>query len=408
MIKYTHLIMSCLYTSVHDTIIGCNEYLINLALQDFPDASQCASRHLGNVPVHRSQGSDAKEDDCWQFAWQDTSSRAETSFKSLQFSRTSICGSKPSKMDCCAIRRMPCGKSLISTPSYPVPLFFPQSQSLCNKDPLPRFVCKQRTALPGFLGIWTLDENIRNIDWNWEFTDSPDSRWEKGWNLYEWIRMNMNLRLMTLSRPQTWRGLQVGQEPGHRKSQDFECCFQLQTLSALQVTLNLWLWHMMTQYTFVQWNSNKTTFIPMPGCHKCHLKCCPRLFFRMSLFESIFLRKHQIASPNEAERRRHGECVTPRTGYNSHVDIWYCGQLGFMVDVNTHPHCLAKGVLPYSFWLATAATVSSTRADYLSSWSQVMLQLLLPRHWNHGGQCVARHNLRCSKLHAFIPGHRPP
>ena len=44
-----------------------------------------------------------------------------------------------------------------------------------------------------------------------------------------------------------------------------------------------------------------------------------------------------------------GECITPRTGYNSHVDIWYCGQLGFMVDVNTHPHCLAKGVLPYSF-----------------------------------------------------------
>ena len=113
--------------------------------------------------------------------------------------------------------------------------------------------------------LW--DEKIRNIDWkHWKFTDSPDSRWEKGWNLYEWIRMNMNLRLMTLSGPQTWRGLQVGQEPGYRKSQDFECCFQLQTLSALQVTLNLWLWHIMTEYPFVQWNSNKTTFIPMPGC----------------------------------------------------------------------------------------------------------------------------------------------
>ena len=33
------------------------------------------------------------------------------------------------------------------------------------------------------------------------------------------------------------------------------------------------------------------------------------------------------------------------TWYNSHVDI-HCGQLGFMVDVNTHPHCLAKGILP--------------------------------------------------------------
>ena len=72
--------------------------------------------------------------------------------------------------------------------------------------------------------------------------------------------MNMKLQPlqpMTLSRPRAWRGLQVGKAPGYRKSQDFECCFQLQTLSALQVTLN---------YPFVQWNSNKTTFIPMPGC----------------------------------------------------------------------------------------------------------------------------------------------
>ena len=145
------------------------------------------------------------------------------------------------------------------------------SRSATIKDPLPRFVCcKQRTALPGILEIWTLDEKIRNIDWkHWECTDSPDSRWEKGWNLYEWIRMNMKLQPlqpMTLSRPQAWRGLQVGKAPGYRKSQDFECCFQLQTLSALQVTLNLWLWHIMTKYPFVQRNSNKTTFIPMPGC----------------------------------------------------------------------------------------------------------------------------------------------
>ena len=39
------------------------------------------------------------------------------------------------------------------------------------------------------------------------------------------------------------------------------------------------------------------------------------------------------------------------TWYNSHVDI-HCGQLGFMVDVNTHPHCLAKGILPWPFWFA--------------------------------------------------------
>ena len=104
-----------------------------------------------------------------------------------------------------------------------------------------------------------------------------------------------------------------------------------------------------------------------------------------------------------------GERVTPRTGYNSHVDIWYCGQLGFMVDVNTHPHCLAKGVLPYSFLACYCCYClkHSCRLPLIMVASHV-LQLLLPRHWNHGGQCVARHNLRCSKLHAFIPGHRPP
>ena len=60
-----------------------------------------------------------------------------------------------------------------------------------------------------------------------------------------------------------------------------------------------------------------------------------------------------------------GECITPGTVYNSHVDIWYCGQLGFMVDVNTHPHCLAKGILPLSFLTCCSTTVSSTCADYI-------------------------------------------
>ena len=110
----------------------------DLALQDFP----C----LGNVSVHRSQGSDAKEDDGWQFARQDACSRTETFFKSLQFSSTSIFMLNSVKMDCCAIRRMPCPKSLISKLSYPIPsAFSPQGVTL--------FVvcCKQRAALPAIL-----------------------------------------------------------------------------------------------------------------------------------------------------------------------------------------------------------------------------------------------------------------
>ena len=46
----TYVIMSC-YTSLHDTILGCNQYLIQILPR------------LGNVPVHRSQGSDAKQHD---------------------------------------------------------------------------------------------------------------------------------------------------------------------------------------------------------------------------------------------------------------------------------------------------------------------------------------------------------
>ena len=68
------------------------------------------------------------------------------------------------------------------------------------------------------------------------------------------------------------------------------------------------------------------------------------------VLQDVPLREHLPKSKWGREKKTwNGECVTPRTGYNSHRDIWYCGQLGFMVDVNTHPHCLAKGVLPYSF-----------------------------------------------------------
>ena len=38
----------------------------DLALQDFPPLNVLPATCLGNVSVHRSQGSDAKEDDGWQ------------------------------------------------------------------------------------------------------------------------------------------------------------------------------------------------------------------------------------------------------------------------------------------------------------------------------------------------------
>ena len=101
----------------------------DLALQDFPPLNVLPATCLGNVPVHRSQGS-AKEDDGWQFARQDTCSRTETFFKSLQFCSTSIFILNSLKMDCCAIRRMPCPKSLISKLSYTIPsVFSPSSRS---------------------------------------------------------------------------------------------------------------------------------------------------------------------------------------------------------------------------------------------------------------------------------------
>ena len=123
----------------------------DLALQDFPPLNVLPATCLGNVSVHRSQGSDAKEDDGWQFARQDACSRTETFFKSLQFSSTSIFMLNSVKMDCCAIRRMPCPKSLISKLSYPIPSVFPPQVALQQRSA--RFVvcCKQRAALPAIL-----------------------------------------------------------------------------------------------------------------------------------------------------------------------------------------------------------------------------------------------------------------
>ena len=100
----------------------------DLTLQDFPSLNVLPTC-LGNAR------SDAKEDDGWQFAWQDTCSRTETFFKSLQFFRTSICGSSSSIIDGCAMRRMPCSNFLISKLSFRSHPFFPLKECLCNNYP---------------------------------------------------------------------------------------------------------------------------------------------------------------------------------------------------------------------------------------------------------------------------------
>ena len=259
--------MSWLYTHVRDTIMSCKQKWSDpdLTLQDFPPLNVLPATCLGNVPVHRSQGADAKEDDCSQLVLDKMPAPELRLLSSRSSSREPrFVDRSPRKWPAA-----PSGECRARSPwfrRHPIRshLFFPTVTVALQQRSVAKVCLQTKGRLAS--NPWTFDEKIQNIDWkHWEFTDSPDSRWEKGWNLYEWIRMNMKLRLMTLSRPQTWRGLQVGQEPGYRKSQDFECCFQLQTLSALQVTLNLWLLHMMTQYPFVQWNSNKTTFIPMAG-----------------------------------------------------------------------------------------------------------------------------------------------
>ena len=124
----------------------------DLTLQYFPPLNMLPATCPGNEPVHRSQGSDAMEDDGMQFAWQDTCSRTETFFKSLQSSSTSIFGLNLSKIDRCAMRRMPCSKFLISKLSYPIPSVFPPQEVALQQLSRRFVVCsKQRAALLGIL-----------------------------------------------------------------------------------------------------------------------------------------------------------------------------------------------------------------------------------------------------------------
>ena len=66
----------------------------------------------------------------------------------------------------------------------------------------------------------------------------------------------------------------------------------------------------------------------------------PRLCFRMSLFKYIFLRKHQIASPNEAERRR------PEMGSAQHLAQCTTASWTYDIVVNLAGGCEHSSTLP--------------------------------------------------------------
>ena len=289
--------------------------------------------------------------------------------------------------------------------------FFPQSQSLCNRDPLPRFVCKQRAALPGILELLmkNYETSIGNIENSQTLPTQDKKKDETCTNEYEWI--------WSFSRFSQWLypvlrhggvcrlGRSLGTEKAKTSNAASNC--RLCPLCRSPLTYDYGTWwlntHLLTA-TIIKLSSQ------CPGVSQMSPEVLPPPVLQDVPLQVHLPKKTPTRKSKWGREKKtwNGECITPGTVYNSHVDIWYCGQLGFMVDVNTHPHCLAKGILPWSFLACCSTTVSSTRADYPSSRSQVMLQLLLPRHWNHGGQCIARHNVRCSKLHAFIPGHRPP
>ena len=305
-------------------------------------------------------------------------------------------------MACCAIRRMPCGKSLISTPSYPVPsvfsMFFPQS--LCNKDPLPRFVCKQRTALPGFLEIWTLDEkiyetSIGSIENSQTLPTQDEKKDETCTNEYEWIWSFSQWLYPVLGHGGVCRlGRRLGIEKARTSNAAFNC--RLCPLCRSPLTTHLF------SGTAIRQLSSQC-----PGVSQMSPEVLPP-----PVLQDVPL---QVHLPKKTSNRKskwgrekktwNGECITPgTTAMWTYIVVnlasWWMWTLIHIA--------WQKAFCRSFFWLATASTVSSTPADFPASPSHVMLQLLLPRHWNHGSQRVARHNVCCSELHAFIPGHRPP
>jgi hypothetical protein len=68
-------------------------------------------------------------------------------------------------MDCCAIRRMPCPKSLISKLSYTIPSVFFPLKSLCNNDPQGLlFAANKEPPCQEFLKLELGVKNTQNID----------------------------------------------------------------------------------------------------------------------------------------------------------------------------------------------------------------------------------------------------
>ena len=68
--------------------------------------------------------------------------------------------------------------------------FFPLNESLCNRDPLPRFVCKQRAALPGILlnfGMKKYETSIGSTENSQTLPTQDEKKDETCTNEYAWI-----------------------------------------------------------------------------------------------------------------------------------------------------------------------------------------------------------------------------
>ena len=79
-------------------------------------------------------------------------------------------------------------------------------------------------------------------------------------------------------------------------------------------------------------------------CHKCHLKCCPRLCFRMSLFKYIFLRN----TNSQVQMRQREEDMKWGVRNTSHGVQQPCGSCGHMILWSTwiHGGCEHSSTLP--------------------------------------------------------------
>ena len=151
------------------------------------------------------------------------------------------------KMDCCAIRRMPCPKSLTSKLSYPIPSVFSPSRSR-SATTIRKVCCLLQTKSRLARNSWSLNlgwRNTKNIDRMRAQTLRLKMRTlmkHDETNEDSWIRMNVwrCQGLHPVLRHSLRRRLRL-------RHQGFECRFQLRTLSAWGWPL--WHYGSIHQYT---------------------------------------------------------------------------------------------------------------------------------------------------------------